>query len=1001
MKKQSHLPPVYSYHNGNGRELKPYLVVIPQNASIDTSVACNETSHLVLPASGAATFELKNRENKKRGLLWRQASVAAIVGLILFLLGIWAVEFSSNLRRRQRQSNDGREVQFGITNEEVAVAHHPGDQKQQEQDDSGQNILMCTDNGHDSNNGSGLKQRPCFTPSKIVVRDDRLGFPSFWRYANQGHINVTYDNRSILINGDRALFLSGSLHPVRGTRLSWNYALDEAVRNGLNMVTIYIMWQYHQPFEAVPIDWHLSSSSSKTTGTRECSSFSRFAPSCEWDIASAIRAAANRGLFVHIRIGPYVCAEYNYGGIPEWVALNKPNMSMRRPNRLWMNAMEVYVEETIDYLTKSQLWAYQGGPIIMAQIENELGGNIGDPVEENYLLVDTNGSFVDRRDEGAIAAALDEKDNDTFRNATLQDYADWCGHLAQRLAPNVIWTMCSGLAANNTILTCNGDCSTWWLENHGGTGRIQVDQPAILTEFEGGFQIWGESPNHPSDYFWGQTARRMARDALQWFARGGTHLNYYMWWGGYNTGREAAAGIMNKYASDAVICPSGERRQPKFGHFESLHRAIADIAPTLLTASTALAKPKAVKHLKEDGGWVVGKKQRLYEYNVDSEKFKQVAFVENDSDYFVAVEIPDDILGEFGSARILHMLPQSVTLLVDGEVRFDSASIVPRAMSYERKYRQAPGIPSLLDWSVWPEPIGTFNNDSTTRTSNAPIEQTDLNMNSMTLSDYAWYETDVDLENAVGNATVSIDTQKATAFLLFVDGTFVGAVDQHFHSHGPIVLSVGIGSLSKGSHTISILSESLGYGNLIGRWGAETGAKTKGITGDVILHADDVEKKFNMSLVDGRSWQSFPGLHGEAVAGKEGVTRESLSTNLMIGHSSSPTWSSALFDTPRYDPSIQSLFLHVTNGRGHLWLNGFDLGRYWNITQAEAPEAYSQEYYFLPYDYLQTGGNLNEIVLFDAFGSNHRSSSRLVLSWIEAADDVNLFDEIDYPSACL
>ena len=478
-------------------------------------------------------------------------------------------------------------------------------------------------------------------------------------------------------------------------------------------------------------------------------------------------------------------------------------------------------------------------------------------------------------------------------------------------------------------------------------------------------------------------------------------MNYYMWWGGYNSGREAAAGIMNKYASDAILCPSGERRQPKFGHFESLHQAIADIAPTLLEAPTALANPIPVKHLTKDGGWVFGKEQRIYEYRVNSEKLKHVAFLENDADSSVVVELPKNIVGELGSPRRLEMSPQSATLLVDGVVQFDSSSIVPRAMAYERQYLQAPDIPSLLDWSVWSEPIGPFKHDSMTRTLNAPVEQTDLNMNSKTFSDYAWYETEFNLENPVSNATLSIGTQTANAFLIFVDGNFVGAVDQHFHSNGPIVLEVGIGGLSKGQHKIDFLSESLGYGNLIGRWGAGTGAKTKGITAGVVLRVEAGEE-FDIDLVDGRPWHSSPGLHGEvAVAAKQGVTRDALSENLIIGYSSSPTWSSALFDTPRYDPSIQSLFLRVTNGRGKLWLNGHDLGRYWNITRAEAPDQYSQEHYFLPYDYLHTGGDLNEIILFDAFGSSHRSSARLILSWITPADDVNLYDEIDFPSACM
>jgi hypothetical protein len=160
----------------------------------------------------------------------------------------------------------------------------------------------------------------------------------------------------------------------------------------------------------------------------------------------------------------------------------------------------------------------------MSQIENKLDGD-GDldddtmPVEEDdkLLFVDlSTGKFVDSKN-----AFFNNTANGSFRKATIQDYADWCGEMADKYAPNVTWTMCNGLTANNTIHTCNAiDEGAEWLESYGKNGRIQVDQPPIFTEFEEGFQTYGESPSHPSDYFWGRTTRASARQALQWFARG-------------------------------------------------------------------------------------------------------------------------------------------------------------------------------------------------------------------------------------------------------------------------------------------------------------------------------------------------------------------------------------------------------------------------------------------------------------------------------------------------
>lgn len=823
---------------------------------------------------------------------------------------------------------------------------------------------------------------PCFAPAKIRVSSDRSSFPSFWNYAHKGSLNVSYDSRSIQLNGERVFFLGGSLHPSRATFKTWNYALDEAVRNGLNMITIYVMWSAHQPAPKKDIDWGFPGSYSV-----ECDPGESPTNSCGWNLAEAIRSAADRGLFVHLRVGPYDCAEYNYGGIPEWLPLHKPKMEMRRPNREWLEVMEGFVAKMVAYISKNKLWAHQGGNIVMAQIENELGEDAAEATTENLLLVDESGRFVDPE--------ASQKPPGKLRKATLQDYADWCGALAARLEPKVTWTMCNGLYANNTILTCNAVSDGHsWLEKKGGNGRIQVDQPAIFTEFEGGFQVWGGEVDPPLDYFWGRTARAMSRDAMKWFARGGTHLNYYMWWGGYNRGRSAGAGITNMYASDVAMCPSGQRRQPKFGHFEALHEAIAAVAPTLLAAKTALGRSKPIKYLTKDGNWETGKDQRIFEYNVEKKGFNHVIFVENDADEAVVVQVPID--ASAGEPKIISMSPTSSILLVDGMAEFDSASIDPTSMSFQRKFGDEDRLPTLLDWASWQEPIGAASGDPITWTKEAPVEQTELNVDSGVDSDYVWYETSFFVDDSVNESMIFIETQKANAFVVFVDDEFVGAADNHFHKEGSITLAVDIGAITQGEHKLSLLSESLGYNNLIGRWGGSTRQKLKGITSDVLLSLG--ANSANISLVDGREWRSFPGLHGESF-NRASMKRAHLESNLGPGASSSPTWSSALFDTPRIDHTFQGLFLKISSGRGHLWLNGRDLGRYWNITRGET-EVYSQEHYYFPDDYLHTDGRLNELIIFDAFGES-RSSTELVLSWIAPSDKPNFKDEVDYPLACI
>lgn len=303
------------------------------------------------------------------------------------------------------------------------------------------------------------------------VPTDIDGFPSYLSYsggASGAPLNVSFDGRSLLLNSDRVFFLAGSLHPVRATPATWDMALDQAVQHGLNMITLYVMWAAHQPFPHQPLDWKLPSAS-----VDEIKSHNR-----DWTLASAIQAAASRGLFVHIRLGPYVCAEYNYGGIPEWVPLQYPDMDLRRPNPQWLTVMQDFITAAVHYLESHQLWAYQGGPIVLAQIENELQQDDSDVVKESNLRF-VNGKEMNDRD----------RDPAVRNNVTLQDYANWCGHLAHSVAPQVVWTMCNGLTAPNTIETFNGDkYGASWLEYHGQSGNIQVSHPALWTEDEGTLQ---------------------------------------------------------------------------------------------------------------------------------------------------------------------------------------------------------------------------------------------------------------------------------------------------------------------------------------------------------------------------------------------------------------------------------------------------------------------------------------------------------------------------------
>lgn len=286
-------------------------------------------------------------------------------------------------------------------------------------------------------------------------------YPTFADMGGKPY-SVSYDKRSLRIAGKPALFVSGAIHPPRGTPEMWQGWFDMARLNNLNMVQVYIFWNYHEPIEG-KYDW-----------------------SGRGNLTNFMQMARDSGIFVNLRIGPYVCAEWTYGGLPAWLG-QKPGVAFRQTNAVWQPAMEKWFRTVVDQMAAGKFFATQGGPIVLVQVENELP-------------------------------------------KTDTEYVAWCGTMAQSaldsVGVKVPITMCNGETANNTINTCNGNDCTAYLEKHGQNGRILIDQPALWTENEGGFQTWGGAPPPGKEpYFWGRSVADQAMSVMKWFARGGSHMN--------------------------------------------------------------------------------------------------------------------------------------------------------------------------------------------------------------------------------------------------------------------------------------------------------------------------------------------------------------------------------------------------------------------------------------------------------------------------------------------
>ena len=514
----------------------------------------------------------------------------------------------------------------------------------------------------------------------------------------------------------------------------------------------------------------------------------------------------------------------------------------------------------------------------------------------------------------------------------------------------------------------------------------------------GGFQLWGEDPLDPRDYKWGVTAKAQAYRALRWFARGGTHLNFYMWWGGYNRGRVAAAAITNMYAVEAPICPSGEPRQPKYDHLRRLLGVIREVAPVLLEAPTALGLSQALMVQTDDGTWVKDEKVRMFTYNAtiwstslhdssDHGTFTSVLFVENNRNVKHTVRIPG--LPE------KTMAPYSSSTYVNGVLRFDSAAIEETAIQYQRCTDS--GVAFLQDCLSWNEIVPAHVEGALGK---HPVEQTVLNLMANTSSDYSRYIASFRVQESYDSADLLIATQTSNAFTVYLDNSFVGQAYNitRKEDNDGVQLRVSIGPLWKGTHKLVLLSESLGYSNLLGRWGGGTGAKKKGLIGDVVLLLPDETR----TTLD--SWSSLPGLQRdsrlEAPAGKIDTVHPpgATSTGTIIGE-----WTQCSFRTPDINTEEQYLYIKVTSGRGHFWLNGFDLGRYWNITQ-EGSLDYTQSIYLLPWDHMSPTHETNELLQLNSLPTNNTEDSlascKLFLSRVEHSSDGFFPDAVGASEAC-
>ena len=155
------------------------------------------------------------------------------------------------------------------------------------------------------------------------------------------------EKSEFLLDGKPFQIISGEMHPARIPVEYWRQRIQMAKAMGCNTIAAYVFWNYHESEPGV-FDFQ--------TGNH--------------NIAQFIKIVQEEGLFLILRPGPYVCAEWDFGGLPSYL-LSIPDIKVRCMDPRYTEAADRYIKTLA--LQVKDLQVTKGGPIVMVQVENEYG----------------------------------------------------------------------------------------------------------------------------------------------------------------------------------------------------------------------------------------------------------------------------------------------------------------------------------------------------------------------------------------------------------------------------------------------------------------------------------------------------------------------------------------------------------------------------------------------------------------------------------------------------
>lgn len=178
--------------------------------------------------------------------------------------------------------------------------------------------------------------------------------PTNYEYFTSGGISsgLNADNPTFYLNGKSMYIYSGAIHYFRVPRSYWRDRLRKLRAAGFNAVETYIAWNLHE-YQSGVFDFG--------GGGSEMSDFLY--------IEEFLQTAKEEDLFVIMRSGPFICAEFEFGGYPSFILRDGDKLWVRTDNEYYMNYVSRWFNQLMPILAKHQFT--KGGSIIMFQVENE------------------------------------------------------------------------------------------------------------------------------------------------------------------------------------------------------------------------------------------------------------------------------------------------------------------------------------------------------------------------------------------------------------------------------------------------------------------------------------------------------------------------------------------------------------------------------------------------------------------------------------------------------